>query len=42
MVRPGRLIKPLDGSKKTSREDEAESSKMEAKAGGSNGLPFAM
>lgn len=42
MVSPGILIKPLEGSKNTSREDEAESSKMEAKAGGSNGLPFAI
>lgn len=39
---PGRLTKPLEGSKKTSRDDDAESSKIDAKAGGSNGLPFAM
>lgn len=41
-VNPGRLIEPLDGSKKTSRDDEAVSSNIEAKAGGSSGLPFAM
>lgn len=41
-VSPGRLRSPLEGSKKTSRDDEARSSKIEAKAGGSKGLPFAM
>lgn len=42
IVRPGRLRWPVEGSKKTSRDDEAESSNIEAKAGGSKGLPFAM
>jgi len=41
-VSPGRLIEPSEGSKNTSREDEAVSSNIEAKAGGNNGLPFAM
>lgn len=42
MVTPGRLGKPLEGSKKTSREDDARSSNIEVKDGGSNGLPFAI
>lgn len=41
-VRPGRLIDPLEGSKKTSREEEARSSNTDANAGGSSGLPFAI
>lgn len=40
-VSPGRLTEPSEGSKNTSREDEAVSSNIEAKAGGSRGLPFA-
>jgi len=40
MVSPGTLSDPSEGSKKTSRTDEAESSKIEAKDGGSNELPF--
>jgi hypothetical protein len=40
MVSPGILSNPSEGSKKTSRTDEAESSKIEAKDGGSNELPF--
>lgn len=39
---PGRLTRPLEGSKKISRDDEAESSKIEANAGGRSGLPLAM
>ena len=42
MVSPGTLSDPSEGSKKTSRTDEAESSKIEAKDGGSNELPFVM
>lgn len=41
-VKPGRFINPWEGSKKTSKEDEAKSSKIEEKAGGSSGLPLAM
>lgn len=41
-VKPGRFINPREGSKKTSREDDAKSSKMDTKSGGSNGLPFAI
>lgn len=41
-VNPGRFIVPRDGSKKTSREDEAKSSKRETKSGGSKGLPLAI
>jgi len=41
-VRPRTLNKLLEGSKKASREDDAKSSKTEAKVGGSNGLPFAI
>lgn len=41
-VTPGRLSMPLEGSKKTSSEDEARSSNIDAKAGGSSGLPFAI
>lgn len=41
-VKPGRFVNPREGSKKTSREDEAKSSKIEVKAGGSSGLPLAM
>lgn len=40
MVSPGRLSEPSEGSKKTSITEEAESSKIEAKDGGSNELPF--
>lgn len=40
--KPGRFINPREGSKKTSREDEAKSSNIETKPGGSNGLPFAI
>lgn len=40
MVSPGRLSEPSEGSKKISRTDEAESSNIEAKDGGSNKLPF--
>ena len=39
---PGKPINPLEGSKKTSKEDEDKSSKMEIKSGGSNELPFAI
>lgn len=39
---PGKLTKPLDGSKNMSSDADAVSSKTEAKAGGSNVLPFAM
>lgn len=42
IVTPGRLGKPLEGSKKTSRDDEARSSNIEANAGGSNRLPCAI
>lgn len=41
-VKPGRFFNPREGSKKTSREDEAKSSKIDTKSGGSNGLPFAI
>lgn len=41
-VKPGTFTKPREGSKKASREEDAKSSNMDAKAGGSNGLPFAM
>ena len=40
MVSPGTLSDPSEGSKKTSRTDEAESSKIEANDGGNNELPF--
>jgi hypothetical protein len=41
-VNPGRFGNPRDGSKKTSRDDEARSSKIETKSGGSKGLPLAI
>lgn len=41
-VKPGTFTKPREGSKKASRDEDAKSSNMDAKAGGSNGLPFAM
>jgi hypothetical protein len=41
-VNPGRFANPCDGSKKTSRDDEARSSKIETKSGGSKGLPLAI
>ncbi len=41
-VKPGRFINPREGSKKTSREDEAKSSNIDTNSGGSNGLPFAI
>lgn len=41
-VNPGRFANPRDGSKKTSRDDEAKSSKIETKSGGSKGLPLAI
>ena len=42
MVRPGRLTRPFEVSKNTSREEDAKSSKIDVKAGGSRGLPFAI
>jgi hypothetical protein len=41
-VSPCISMEPLDGSKKTSRDDEAESSKSEANAGGRSELPRAI
>lgn len=41
-VKPGTFTRPREGSKKASREEDEKSSNMDAKAGGSNGLPFAM
>jgi hypothetical protein len=41
-VSPCISMEPLDGSKKTSRDDEAESSKREANAGGRSELPRAI
>lgn len=41
-VRPGRFVNAREGSKKASREEEAKSSNMDTKSGGSNGLPFAI
>lgn len=41
-MNPGKFINPRDGSKKTSREEEAKSSKIETKSGGSKELPLAI
>jgi len=41
-VSPGRFANPRDGSKNTSRDDEAKSSKIETKSGGSKVLPLAI
>lgn len=41
-MRPWTSTEPLEGSKKTSREDDAESSNNEANAGGRSELPLAI
>lgn len=41
-MNPGKFANPRDGSKKTSRDDEARSSKIETNSGGRRVLPLAI